>query len=264
MTRVLCSCLLAALLSAAQQPPLYEKFLGVWKAVPQSDTPAAIKVEPEGHGSFKLEDLCTQDLSSCALTCSALRYDGRQYPCAEPRRSVSVKKGSGGTVELDRYIDGKMSSRTTYRVTGDTLTESRQLVGLDASKPSVSIYRRHGVAPSAEDPLMGVWVTDWKRTPPRTLSFERRGSDLVLTNEAGAQQPKNCDGQQHPVSPEARSRTASCRFVDDHTEQMEFENNGKLLGEGLDTISADGKTMTVIRKNAAGKLTSKMVYEKVK
>ncbi len=47
------------------------------------------------------------------------------------------------------------------------------------------------------------------------------------------------------------------------TEEMIFKDYGKVAGLGTDKISADGKTLVIIRKNPDGKVTSESKYEKV-
>jgi len=44
---------------------------------------------------------------------------------------------------------------------------------------------------------------------------------------------------------------------------MIFKDYGKVAGLGTDKISADGKTLVIIRKNPDGKVTSESKYEKV-
>jgi hypothetical protein len=95
------------------------------------------------------------------------------------------------------------------------------------------------------------------------MTFKLSGGKLVLTNDGGMLQKKDCDGKDYPISANLKDYTWSCRFTDPYTEEMVSKEKGKIISLGTDKISADGKTLVMTRKNPDGKVISESKYERI-
>ena len=128
------------------------------------------------------------------------------------------------------------------------------------------------VSGQTKDPRIGKWQLNLSKskftgTPPKsvTRSYEDRGGGIVLyMATAVAATGTNTtlvlyklDGKDYPQVPrESETVTVVAqRLADPHTIEAVTKRDGKVVSTFTQTISADGKTLTFISKDAQGKPT---------
>jgi hypothetical protein len=133
---------------------------------------------------------------------------------------------------------------------------------------------------AADDPNMGSWKLDEAKSklaagmPKNTMVvYEAAGDSTKVTVEGVGADGKathsewtgKFDGKDYAVTGDATSDMRSYKRVDAHTLTLTNKKDGKITITGKITVSADGKTRTVVvtGKDANGKkMTSTAVYTK--
>jgi len=99
---------------------------------------------------------------------------------------------------------------------------------------------------AAQKQFDGTWKFE-----PKTLQFDKKPDEYLLQN--GRYDCKTCgppisikaDATDQKVTGYPYFDTMSIKVVDDHTVEMTQKRDGKVVGTEKDSISADGKTLTV-------------------
>ncbi len=102
------------------------------------------------------------------------------------------------------------------------------------------------VVGTAQSPFDGTWKFN-----PSSLQFSKKPDEYLLQN--GMYDCKTCapaisikaDGQDQTVTGHPYFDTMSVKAVDDHNVEMTTKRGGKVVGTEKDSISSDGKTLTV-------------------
>jgi hypothetical protein len=136
------------------------------------------------------------------------------------------------------------------------------------------------VCVAADDVNIGTWKLDEAKskisagTPKNTtVVYEAAGDNVKVTVDGVGPDGKpshnewtgKYDGKDYPVTGDPATDTRSYRRVNDHTLTLTNKKDGKVTFTGKITVSADGKTRTVILSgtDASGKKTSSTaVYNK--
>lgn len=241
----------------------WEKMLGSWREIPGPDTPALIKVEPEG-GHIKFSLGCKQD-GSCPDVIVA-NYDGELYKGAgNGDWQFSYRKTGDRTLQEDGYFNGRLVRTRIWQISadGNTLTRTSHSVDAPASKDTTFIHDRNGGPASKGDPFIGFWKYNWNKSAPSIITYTAKGDLFTFTAPNGVTSERNCDGKDHPLEPLGRGWEYSCQFIDEHTYELTEKQNGKVSAVITRKVSADGKTMVATIRNAEGKITSTTNLEKV-
>ena len=133
---------------------------------------------------------------------------------------------------------------------------------------------------AADDPNMGTWKLNEAKSKiaagsPKntTVIYEAAGDSVKVTVEGVGSDGKpshnewtgKFDGKEYPVTGDSTSDMRSYKRINDHTLQLTNKKDGKPTITGSITVSADGKTRTVIISgtDANGKKwNSTSVYDK--
>jgi hypothetical protein len=129
---------------------------------------------------------------------------------------------------------------------------------------------------AADNPFVGTWELNVAKSERdaallkikhRTVVYTAEGSSLtaVVTTDGKAQAPVTYDGQEHAVPSATGLYTHATSTAKDRTLETEFKKDGKVVGTRKNSLSADGRTMTVVMdvKQADGtKVHSVAVYDK--
>jgi hypothetical protein len=136
------------------------------------------------------------------------------------------------------------------------------------------------VCVAADDVNIGTWKLDEAKskisagTPKNTtVVYEAAGDNVKVTVDGVGPDGKpshnewtgKYDGKDYPVTGDPATDTRSYKRVNDHTLTLTNKKDGKVTFTGKITVSADGKTRTVILSgtDASGKKTSSTaVYNK--
>jgi hypothetical protein len=133
---------------------------------------------------------------------------------------------------------------------------------------------------AGDDVVLGTWKLDEAKsklsagTPKNTtVIYEAAGDSVKVTVEGLGTDGKpthtewtgKFDGKEYPVSGDATADMRSYKRIDDHTLTLINKKDGKVTLTGKATVSADGKTRTVVISgtDASGKkVSSTAVYNK--
>ncbi|MGE5357727.1 MAG: hypothetical protein ACM3NQ_01830 [Bacteroidales bacterium] len=99
---------------------------------------------------------------------------------------------------------------------------------------------------AAESPFTGTWKADLSKA-----QVSAKPDQIVL--QSGRFQCTSCvpkvdvkaDGTDQPVVGDPMRDTVAVRVIDDKTVEFTDKRGGKVIGKGKETVSADGKTMTI-------------------
>ncbi len=101
----------------------------------------------------------------------------------------------------------------------------------------------------AQSPFDGTW-----RINPASAKFDPKPFTVYISQGwfhcVSCEPPYDiaADGQDHAVTGHAFD-TESVTIVDDHSVKAVYKKGGKVTGDELDTVSADGKTLTSVSSN---------------
>jgi hypothetical protein len=144
----------------------------------------------------------------------------------------------------------------------------------------VVLFAAAAVCVAADDVNIGTWKLDEAKskisagTPKNTtVVYEAAGDNVKVTVDGVGPDGKpshnewtgKYDGKDYPVTGDPATDTRSYKRVNDHTLTLTNKKDGKVTFTGKITVSADGKTRTVILSgtDASGKKTSSTaVYNK--
>jgi len=131
-------------------------------------------------------------------------------------------------------------------------------------------------AAAAGNPFVGTWEMNMMKSKldaaapkfqNRTIVYTAESSGLkaVVTTDGKAQTDVTYDGQQHAVTPASGLYTHETATAKDRTLETEFKKDGKVVGSRKNSLSADGRTMTVVldlRQANGNMVHSVAVYDK--
>lgn len=251
--------------SAGQSTPKpWEKILGAWKQVPGPDDSSTLKIESEG-GGIKLSFGCRKDGSCPDIIIG--NYDGKLYKDAGSATwEASFRKTADRTMQEDGYSSGKPSTTVTWQLSpdGKTLTRIVHSITPPGAKDITYAYDRSGGPVSQGDPFIGFWKDDWNKSDAVVLTYASKGDVLTFMDPRGVVHDRNCDGNDHVDSATGTGDLYSCRFLDDRTYELTSKRNGRVVSTTTRKISEDGKKMVGTGRNAEGKITFELTYEKIK
>ena len=132
----------------------------------------------------------------------------------------------------------------------------------------------------AADIQMGTWKLNESKskldpgmTKNNVVVYAAEGDNVKITvegvdtkgNPTHTEWTGKFDEKDYPVTGDPISDTRSYKIANDHTLTMIVKKNGKVVAQGIITVSADGKTrtFTVRRTDAMGKeISSVATYDK--
>jgi hypothetical protein len=144
----------------------------------------------------------------------------------------------------------------------------------------VALFAAAAVCVAADNVNMGTWKLDEAKSKiaagaPKntTVVYEAAGDSVkVIVDGVGADgQPSHnewtgkFDGKDYPLTGDPTADTRSYKQIDPSTLELTNKKSGKVIVSGKITVSADGKTRTVITKgvDANGKkVVTTAVYNK--
>ena len=137
-----------------------------------------------------------------------------------------------------------------------------------------------GVCFAADNPHMGTWKLDEAKSKigagaPKNTSvvYEAAGDSIKVTVDGVGADGKpthnewtgKFDGKDYPITGDSTADTRSYKTVDANTLALTNKKDGKVTTSGKITVSADGKTRTVVintTDSSGKKVGSTAVYNK--
>lgn len=116
--------------------------------------------------------------------------------------------------------------------------------------------------PGPDDPSE-LWIEPESDSMKFSFNCKKNGScsDVIIGRYDG--KPNKDNGNEHPDSAFGASASYICRFPDDRTYEQTSKRNGRAVSTTNRKISEDGQKMVGTSRNAEGKITFDLTYEKI-
>ena len=195
--------------------------------------------------------------------------DGQDHPISgQPFDTANATIVDAHKVTFVGKAAGKVVFEQTVSVSADgkTLTLKNTAYPKDGSKPvtSESVHTRDGVLPAGVHATSGNWVIKKASGSAETLltTYKVNGDEITMTDPIGHAYTAKFDGADNPVKGDYGWDTVSLKRIDAHTieETDKFKEN--VIGVSTWTVSANGKTMTVVATEMPSKRVSTYVATK--
>lgn len=177
--------------------------------------------------------------------------------------TISVRIIDDHTIETITKKAGKVSSQGKISVSADGKTFTAAYTGYPASgdKPVTSTgdYKRAGAPVAGSHAISGSWTMDKVENVSDnglTITFEQSADGLKMKTPTGDHFDAKFDGKEYP----AEGSPQTDKVVLKRIGPKEIEETDKLAGKVVSTsrmtVSADGKTMTVVSHEHDGRVNT--------
>lgn len=170
------------------------------------------------------------------------------------------------------HIVGKKGGTTAFDETGTVSADGKTLTIKDTDYPmsgekpvtSESILRRDGKLPTGVHATSGNWVALKASASANGLltTYKVNGNEITMTDPTGDSYTAELDGGDAPVKGAYGWDTVSLKKINDHTIEETDKFNGKVISVSTMTVSANGKTMTVVATAKPSDRTSTIIAVK--
>jgi hypothetical protein len=190
--------------------------------------------------------------------------DGKVYPVlADRTMTCTGSPAAGYDYSMKAGNNVLATSHRTLSADGKTLTIHGTEVRADGTKPEFTdVYKRQ----SGTSGLVGKWMNVKSEGPTGTMVIETKGNWIKITSpEYKNSVEGKMDGSALPMTganiPPGVTQTIKAEGANKLHYTVQY--NGKVLEEGTQTLSADGKTL-VDEEWSPGKMNEKItaVYER--
>jgi len=178
------------------------------------------------------------------------------------------------TVVDDRHVnseaqkDGKQINSVKRSVSedGNTLTEEWTYYGNPTGGPvsGVDTMTRVGKAPAGANVVSGSWreaKSDVATADALIFTYTGGGDSLSMTTPTGQSYTAKLDGKDVPYVGDPGTNSVSLKRIGDSIEETD-KRDGKVIAVSKMTVSADGKTMTILVDDKLHETTATYVAEK--
>lgn len=249
---VLVACAAAAL-AAAELP-----YAGKWKLNPsRSDF---------GQTTMTYEQLSSGEMK---LTAGGQSYtfkdDSKEYPTPWGS-TASYKHVDDRTWETAETVNGKVIATATMKLSADgkVLNVAIKAAKADGgTSDNTAVYQRVSGGPG----LLGKWKTrNVKISSPGTVAIASSGADGLLLKfvDEGGTCDAQFDGKDYPATGSMwpAGWTCSVAKAGARTFNLTWKKDGKLMFQGVFTVSPDGRTLTDIESSPGTSEKVKAVYDR--
>ena len=163
---------------------------------------------------------------------------------------------------------GKTTTEATVTVSADgkllTIKSKSYPMGGGAPQSSSLRLKRVGVLPAGVHATSGNWVpTGFTDTDADlTFTFKSNGDELTMTDPTGDSYTAKFDGGNYPFKGSYQTDAVSLKKIDAHTIEETDKHNGTVTNVSKMTVSANGKTMTMVSHDPQRDVTSTFVATK--
>lgn len=229
-------------------------FDGTWKTQPDSvkfsSKPDVLRLN---QGTYTCSS-CTPPFSVKADGMDQ-KVTGRSYSDA-----IAVKVVDDRTVQLTTKLAGKETSSTSIAVSadGNTLTQNyKDMTGTQAATGGVVSKRIAAGAPGSHA-ISGTWKAEKisEMSDVTATTTYKMTADGLQMNWNGQSYDAKFDGKKYLTANDPGKTWVSLKRISDNTVEETDIRNGKVEDIYRMTVSADGKTMTVVDKDVRRGTTS--------
>jgi len=184
-------------------------------------------------------------------------YDTLSVNVSDPHTLTSIAKK-----------DGKVISEQTRTVSanGKTLTVKSTSHPMNSDKPvtSQATAKLVGIAPAGVHATSGNWQLLNVTASENNLLFTYKstGDGLTMTDPTGDTYTAKFDGADYPVKGAYGYDAVSLKRINDHSIEETDKRGGKVIDVSTSTVSADGKSMTIVDTDKVSDRTSTFTAKK--
>ncbi len=256
-----CALLSAAVLSTAMVAPAQAAFNGTWRAdlskAKFSEKPFTFDIR---QGWFH------------CVTCipaMTIRADGKDHAVTGQavdtiritpvdERSLRMMGKKGGRVVFNQI--------STLSEDGNNLTVQSTTYPGNGKKPVTvkNTLRREGALQAGTYPASGSWIAEKASGSENGLlaTFKTNNGEITMTDPAGESYTARFDGRDASVKGANGWDTVSLKLVNDRTIEETDKFHGNVTSVSTMTVSADGRTMTVVATEKPDERTSTYTWTK--
>ena len=166
--------------------------------------------------------------------------------------TMSVKVIDDHSVDLTMKRDGNvvLTLRSSVSADGDTLTtnwtDSGQPSG--GSQSGTDTSKRVAKGPAGANMISGSWRAEKSDAPAAVLTwtYKVNGDELTMTTPTGQSYTAKLDGTDAPYKGDPGTTSVSVKMHGKDTLEEIDKRDGKVIGIGKMTVSADGKTAKLV------------------
>ena len=194
----------------------------------------------------------TYDCTSCAPKVHVKADGSDQAVSGQPYDTLAVKEVDARTVKFSAKKNGKTSWEQTRAVSEDGKTETIKTTSYPPNSTSPvtaeAILEREGKAPDRANAISGSWKLKKMSESENALisTYKTSGEGLTMTTSTGGSWTAKFDGKEYPVKGSYNVDTVTLNKINDHEIETSYKRDGTLIEVDKLTVSADGKTMTIV------------------
>ncbi len=176
--------------------------------------------------------------------------------------TMSVTVVDPKTISLVIKKDGKVISEQTRTVSADrkilTIKSTSHPMNSDAPITHEVTAKMVGVAPLGVHATSGSWQIEKAKESENgtTLTYKTNGDEFSMSTPSGESYTAKLDGQDYPVKGAYGYDTVSLKKIDARTIEETDKRAGAVVDVSKMTVSANGKTMTIVDTSRPGDRTS--------
>ena len=239
-----------------------EPFTGTWKI---DVSKAKFSQKPEkvelANGTYK------------CLTCDppfTVKADGTDQPVTGHPGfdTLSVRIIDDHSIEATAKKAGKVVSEEKTTVSPDGMTETSEFTSHPPSsdKPVTGTFmtKRVGKAPAGMHAVSGSWVAEKAENVSEnglTTTFEESADGLKMSAPTGEHYDAKLDGKEYPYEASPSMNKVVLKKIGARVIEETDKRDGKVMSTARMTVSADGKTMTMVVHDHQGRVST-FVWEK--
>ncbi len=247
--------LLGPAIGAAESP-----FDGTWKVRGSS---MQFSGKPD---NFSIKD-GTYSCGNCVPPFT-IKADGTDQPTPthDTRDHAAVKVLSPLSFEETDKVNGKATMTQTTTVSADGAKLTVKTTDYTGAKPVTSTVTEKRVAPAAAGAhaASGSWMTDAMpelSEAGQTMTLASTPNGLKMSANGRVTDAK-FDGKSYPTQNDPSHTLVTIKKIGDRQIEERDEREGKVYDVVLSTVSADGKSMTVVDEDPVHGTKTSMTFDK--
>jgi len=188
---------------------------------------------------------------------TGVSYDTLSVDASDPHSIKSVAKKGGKVIS---------EQTRTVSANGKTLTVKSTSYPMNSDKPvtAQSTAKLVGIAPAGVHATSGNWQILNAATSEndQLFTFKTTGDQITMTDPTGDTYTAKFDGADYPVKGAYGYDAVSLKKINDHTIEETDKRAGKVIDVATSTVSADGKSMTIVDTDKVTDRTSTYTAKK--
>ncbi len=184
--------------------------------------------------------------------------------------TLSVTIVDPHTISVVGKKDGKVMFEQTRAVSADgktlTVKSTDHPMNSDQTSTFETTAKRSGIAPSGVHATSGNWILQKQSGSGNALltTYKTNGDEFTMSDPTGESYTAKFDGADYPVKGSYGWNGVSLKMINAHTIEETDKRDGAVTDVSTMTVSANGKTLTVVDTDKLSNRTSTYVATKQK